>query len=110
MSNEKSLTSIYIIGPKDGPFKIGYSGNPTHRLSTLQTGTTDFLMLHYKEETETEKAIVIEKLIHRQIGYKRIRGEWFDVTLEEAKAEVRYAFIRWEDEPNLSFKFKRKLI
>ena len=108
MSNSRS--SIYIIGPAEGPFKIGYSGNPTHRLSTLQTGTTEFLVLHYSEETETEVAQVIEKLIHRQLGHKRIRGEWFDITLEDAKAEVRFAFIRWEDEPNLSFRFKRKLL
>lgn len=110
MSNEKSLTSIYVIGPTEGPFKIGYSANPTARLSSLQTGRTDTLVLHYSEETETDKAKVIEKLIHRTLGYKRIRGEWFDVTLEEAIGEVRHAFIRWEDEPSLTFRFKRKLL
>lgn len=108
MSN--SRTSIYVIGPKGGPYKIGFSANPTARLSSLQTGTTDYLILHYKEETDTEIAKVIEKLIHRQLAHKRIRGEWFDVSLEEAIGEVRFAFIRWEDEPALSFRFKRKLL
>jgi len=110
MSSETSLTSIYVIGPAEGPYKIGYSGNPSHRLSTLQVGTTDFLHLHYREETETSKAKVIEKLIHRQLGHKRIRGEWFNVTLDEAISEVKFAFIRWEDELALEFRFKRRLL
>lgn len=110
MSNEKSLTSIYVIGPAEGPFKIGYSANPNARLSSLQTGRTDKLILHYSEETETDKAKVIEKLIHQTIAHKRIRGEWFDVTLDEAIGEVRHALIRWEDEPSLTFRFKRKLL
>lgn len=110
MSNENSVTSIYIIGPEGGPYKVGWSADPKTRLSNLQVGQAQEIKLHYSETTETEVAKVIEKLIHRQIGYKRVRGEWFDVTLEEAIAEVRFAFIRWEDEPNLSFRFKRKLL
>jgi hypothetical protein len=108
MSN--SRTSIYVIGPEGGPFKIGYSACPHSRLSSLQTGSTQKLILHYSEETDTEIARVIEQLIHRQIGHKRIRGEWFDVGLDEAIGEVRFAFIRWEDEPYLVSKFKNKLL
>lgn len=110
MSNDKTFTSIYIIGPKDGPFKIGYAADPKARLSNLQVGQAVDLILHYHEETESEIAKVIEKIIHRTIGHKRIRGEWFNVSLEEAIGEVRHAFIRWEDEPNLTFRYKRKLI
>lgn len=110
MSNENALTSIYVIGPEAGPFKIGYSASPTARLSSLQTGTTEYLRLHYQQECETEKAKVIEKLIHRQLAHKRIRGEWFAVTLDEAISEVQFAFIRWEGEDNLTFRFKRKLL
>lgn len=110
MSNENSLTSIYVIGPTEGPYKIGYSGNPRSRLSSLQTGTTQSLLIHYEEEAETSKAVVIEKLIHRQLAHKKIRGEWFDVTLEDAIAEVKYAFIRWEGEENLEFRFKKRLL
>jgi hypothetical protein len=67
-------------------------------------------MLHYSEETETDKAKVIEKMIHRTLAHKRIRGEWFKVTLEEAIAEVKFAFIRWDGEDELTVRFKRKLI
>jgi hypothetical protein len=105
-----SLAYVYIIGPNNGPYKVGWSASPHTRLHSLQTGTTEYLRLHYKEETETSKAKVIEKLIHRQLAHKRIRGEWFAVTLQEAIAEVKYAFIRWEDEPALAFRFKRRLL
>lgn len=110
MSNEKSITSIYIIGPADGPYKIGYAADPNARLVNLQVGQAVELKLHYSESTETTIAKVIEKLIHRTLAYKRIRGEWFNVTLEEAIGEVRHAFIRWEDEPGLTSRFKQKLL
>jgi len=110
MSNDTSFTSIYIIGPEGGPYKIGYAGDPKSRLSNLQVGQAVELKLLYEERTETTTAKVIEKLIHRNLATKRIRGEWFSVSLEEAIGEVRYAFIRWEDEPNLTSRYKQKLI
>jgi hypothetical protein len=110
MSNENSLTSIYVIGPEGGPFKIGYTGDPQGRLVNLQVSQAVELKLFYEERTETDKAKVIEKLIHRQIAHKRVRGEWFNVTLDEAISEVKYAFIRWEGEEVLPSRFKRKLL
>lgn len=109
MSNNNQ-TSIYIIGPEGGPYKIGYAADPKARLVNLQVGQAVDIKLHYQEQTESDKAKVIEKLIHRQLAHKRVRGEWFNVTLDEAIGEVRYAFIRWEDEPALTFRFKKKLI
>jgi hypothetical protein len=110
MSNEISTTSVYVIGPREGPLKIGYAADPRSRLSNLQVGQAVELMIHYEEETEASRAKVIEKLIHRQLGHKRIRGEWFDVSVDDAIAEVKYAFIRWDGEENLAALFKRKLI
>lgn len=110
MSSDTSFTSIYVIGPVGGPFKIGYAGDPRARLSNLQVGQAVDLIIHYEEKTETSRAKVIEKLIHRQLGHKRIRGEWFNVTLDEAIAEVRFAFITWGGEENLATLYKHKLI
>lgn len=104
------LAYIYVIGPEDGPFKVGWSADPKARLTNLQVGQAVEIKLHYEEATEPDKAKVIEKLIHKQIAHKRVRGEWFNVTLEEAIGEVRFAFIRWKDEPALSFRHKRKLL
>lgn len=110
MSNENSLTSIYVIGTDNGPLKIGYTADPKGRLSNLQVGQPTEIKLFYEEATETAKAKVIEKLIHRTLGHKRVRGEWFNVSVEEAIAEVKFAFIRWEDEPALAFRFKKRLL
>lgn len=110
MSTDLSLTSIYIIGPEGGPYKIGYAADPKSRLSNLQVGQAVEIKLHYSEETDTEKAKVIEKIIHKTLAHKRVRGEWFNIPLDEAIGEVKYAFIRWEEEPSLSFRFKRRLL
>lgn len=94
----------------EGPFKVGYSDNPQRRLSNIQTGQAVDVFLHYSEETESGIARVIEKLIHRNLAHKRVRGEWFSVTLSEAIDEVKFAFIRYEAEDHLAFRFKRGLL
>lgn len=110
MSSDILENSIYVIGPVQGPYKIGYAADPRSRLSNLQVGQAVELLIHYEEKVEASRAKVIEKLIHRQLGHKRIRGEWFDIPLADAIAEVKYAVIRWEGEENLSFRFKQKLL
>lgn len=107
---ESNLASIYIIGPREGPYKVGYSKDPQVRLSNIQVASPVDVFLLYTQETEEDKAKTIEKLIHRQISLKRLRGEWFSIALEDLIAEVKFAFIRWEDEESLTFRFKRKLI
>jgi predicted GIY-YIG superfamily endonuclease len=105
-----SLTSIYVIGPENGPFKIGYSDDPQRRLSNIQTGQAVEVKLFYSEQAESGVAKIIEKLIHRNLAHKRIRGEWFSVTLSEAIDEVKFAFIRYEGEDNLPLQYKHKLV
>jgi hypothetical protein len=102
--------SIYIIGPEGGPFKIGWSADPQSRLTNIQVGQALTVQLWYHEPVEASLAPVIEKLIHKQIGHQRIRGEWFNLSLEEAKAEVQYGVVRWSQEPNLVFRFKKRLL
>jgi hypothetical protein len=94
----------------EGPLKIGYSASPQARLHGLQVGTTEYLHLHYREEVQADHAKIIEQLVHRQLGHKRIRGEWFDVSLQDAISEIKFAIIRWDSEPNLIFRFKRRLL
>lgn len=110
MSSDILESTIYIIGPVQGPFKIGYAADARSRLSNLQVGQAVELLIHYEEKVESGRAKIIEKLIHRQLGHNRIRGEWFDIPLADAIAEVKYAVIRWEGEDALPFKFKHRLI
>ena len=101
---------IYIIGPATGPFKIGYTADPASRLVNLQVGHSEKLIIHHLREIDSDRVWVMEQLIQRGIRYKKIRGEWFDITLDDAIMEVNDAFMKWEDEPNLVTRFKGKTI
>lgn len=92
---------IYVIGPKEGPQKIGLSGDVEKRLSTLQTGSPVDLMIHHKEPVETKQVRKLEKKIHRELNHKRIKGEWFDYSPEDAKAFVIFFVIRYGEDPLL---------
>jgi hypothetical protein len=54
--------SLYIIGAGDRPVKIGYAKNPSRRLAELQT--------------------------HKHFEDRRLKGEWFDITTEEAREAI----------------------
>lgn len=65
---------IYFIGNESGQVKIGYSVNPTARLSDLQIGTPDrltILAVLPLVDIETEKEY------HEKYDYCKIGGEWF---------------------------------
>lgn len=103
---------IYVIGPDkpEGPVKIGYTADPPSRLVNLQVGHSEKLVIHHLKEIDDERVWVMEKIIHKGIRYKKIRGEWFDISVEDAKFEVNDAFLRWEDEPHLIMRWKGKTI
>lgn len=88
---------IYVIAASsEGPVKIGFSKEPEKRLRQLQTGHSEPLHLFYKEEVN-DAARLMEKAVHDTIGYKRARGEWFNVTADDAIAEIRHALIFHSD-------------
>ncbi len=101
---------IYVIGPENGPVKIGYTGDPPSRLVNLQVGHNEKLMIHHLREIDSERVWVMEKLIHRGISYKKIRGEWYDISIQDAIFEVDHTFMKWEDEPNLVMRYKGKTL
>lgn len=89
---------IYIIASnKDGPVKIGRSNNPDRRLKQLQTGQDKTLYIFHKELVADDEINQMERAIHKTIGYKRAKGEWFHVSVDEAIDEIRYAKILYED-------------
>lgn len=105
-----SKSFIYIIGPENGPYKIGHSVDPDKRCSQLQTSRLERIRVLYKREVNKEIVEVMEKLIHKQLSIHKIRGEWFNLKLEDMIMEIDYAFIRWEDVPNLKEKYRLKLL
>lgn len=101
---------IYVIGPKTPPVKIGITNNCEKRLMNLQTGNDEKLYVHHSEPVDRNLARVFEGIIHRQLNYKCTHGEWFDITPEEAINHIRFALIRYQDEPGLKHRFKQRLL
>ena len=92
---------IYVIGPESGAQKIGFSQDVEKRLSSIQTGNPQKLKIHHIQEVRENHVRLLEKKIHKVITHKRVSGEWYNVTPEEAIAEVTFAMIRWSDDPSL---------
>ncbi len=82
---------IYVIGPSTKPYKIGITNNPKRRLKNLQTGHPNTLFIHHLEEIPDSQVKFIEKTIHILLNNVRTKGEWFNIELKEAIAEVKYA-------------------
>lgn len=89
-------TYLYAIGTTGFLQKIGYSIHPEKRLKKLQTGNPDVLILHYKFEIDTEKARLFEQNFHKQYNYKRLRGEWFKMSVEEVIGLMKFQEIMSE--------------
>jgi hypothetical protein len=101
---------IYVIGPEVGPLKIGRSLDPEVRLAHLQTGHEAKLMIHYTRATSADLIVVMEKIVHRELRHKRLRGEWFNISVDDARALIDHAFIRYEEVPNLAMRWKARSI
>ena len=91
---------IYVIGTSE-KVKIGYTGDLETRLRALQCGNPDKLQVYHTALVPEDRALIMERKIHRELGHYRIRGEWFRMTPEFARSQVDYAMIRWLDDPLL---------
>lgn len=88
---------IYVIG-SDEIQKIGYSSDVDSRLKKLQTGNPTTLKIHHKVEVPEHRVKILERKIHSELSYLRVRGEWFKISPDQAKALVEHAVIRWVDD------------
>lgn len=77
---------VYVISAGDVRHKIGMANDPEVRLRSLRTGVPDELtLIHSVEVSHAQRA---EAKAHQILAGKRIRGEWFDCSAEEAIAAV----------------------
>ena len=67
------MAVYFIRNVKTGSYKIGLSDNPSQRLSELQVGNEDELVLELVLPGDQRT----EKFLHATCDAKRIRGEWF---------------------------------
>ena len=89
------MSYLYVIGGTEKPYKIGITTNLERRLKNLQTGHPHKLRIHYKEEIPDNQVRLLEQTIHRVIKHRQTHGEWFDIDLDQAISEVKYARIRY---------------
>jgi len=94
---------IYVIGTETKQ-KIGFSKNPEARLKQLQTGNSETLHLHHTIQVSEDNVRTLEKFLHKDIGYKRLKGEWFDMTRLDAISYLTFADITWAHDPMLKYK------
>jgi hypothetical protein len=92
-----TLSYLYIIAANDqGPVKLGVSDNPGRRLKQLQTGHPQVLSIFHQEQVNAELAYFLERNLHKDIAHKRVRGEWFELSVKEAALHIQFTLIHYE--------------
>lgn len=91
-SGKEGKTVYFVQAGNNGPIKIGSSGNVLSRLNALQTAHYEKLKIIavFPNENNT-----LEQFMHSTFCRRRIRGEWFDISVED---------IRWVAEKNPDIK------
>lgn len=82
--------NIYVIGPRFGPRKIGFASDVQKRLATLQSSNPAELIIQYRIDVGGQ-ARDVEFEAHRLLQDRRLRGEWFNVTLDDAIGAIETA-------------------
>ena len=85
----RSARSLYVIGAEDGPLKIGISTDVGGRLAALQSHSPHALVAHH--QAQPGDARLVERVAHQLLAAKRVRGEWFDVSIDDAVAAINQA-------------------
>jgi hypothetical protein len=90
---------VYVISDTAGNVKIGVSTlrGFLSRLRGLQNGNALKLTPRYRLECPQERAFAIENRTKRLLNDRRIRGEWFKVSWQEAIDAVNSAKKHEED-------------
>jgi len=92
---------LYVIGTDESYQKIGFSKDVAKRLATLQTGNPNRLRIHHAEPVPEGRVRLLERKLHAELNHKRLKGEWFNMTPEDAKLYLQFAIIRWLDDPHI---------
>lgn len=94
------MRSVYVMAEEgSASLKIGHAANPRLRLSNMRVGSSRIISLVY--EVRCEQADAVERKVHDLLAEQRVRGEWFSVTEEEARAAIAFviAKLRVKTEP-----------
>lgn len=87
-----TLHYLYVFGSEGGPFKVGYTNNPTRRISNLRSARRGVGEVYHTEKVgnDAERAIEAERAAHGILAEDRIdRSEWFSCDVETAIDALR---------------------
>lgn len=83
---------VYIIGPRNGPYKIGITnGSLKRRIAELQVGSPVPLLLHFDQHCSARQPRHVEAFAHLLLVDHHSHGEWFACSLDIAIAAVKRA-------------------
>ncbi len=85
------VSYVYVIGPLDGPQKIGIAQKPAARCASLQIGNHRTLAVSSQTKVPAASAASIERRAHYILRDSAVRGEWFSVSPQEARAAIAQA-------------------
>jgi hypothetical protein len=83
------VSYVYVIGAYQQSVKVGLSECPEKRLADLQTSNPAKLRLHFKAEVAPDKVRFVEMQAHKALSGKRLAGEWFDCSPDEAEQAIK---------------------
>ena len=88
MKLEKSQAVYVIYNPELHITKVGISDNPAVRMYALECASGCVLELRYVTN-HIRNAMEIEQKAHALLAKHRRKGEWFNITPEEAEATIK---------------------
>jgi len=82
--------NVYVIVSEGGFCKIGKANDPQKRVRELSTGSAFKLTVAYTFPLDSQnRCFDVERMAHDRLASKRMAGEWFNATADEAADAVR---------------------
>ncbi|GEM_PF-3680689 len=76
---------VYLIASSNGYHKIGRSRDAQHRLIAIRSACPPGIDVSLVHVIDSGNAPALERFLHWAFGYRRVRGEWFELTQEETR-------------------------
>ena len=70
--------------------KFGFSKDPHRRVRSLQTGSSEELVLLESIAVPEDRVREYERMLHSEFAHLRTRGEWFRISGEDG-----VSFLQW---------------
>ena len=82
----QTLSAVYVVSnAANSLLKIGYADNLKQRISGIRTGSpVEIKLEHFVYFVDCTIAGMVEKDAHTELAEYRRRGEWFEVTTDQA--------------------------